>query len=91
MDPSIWEQPELFKPERFATEKVSQVAFSPFGIGNRSCIGKRFAEYEFITVLILLLQRFNLELVDNQQNLETEVILTLQPKKQIQVKFVPRK
>lgn len=47
-DPSIWESPEEFKPERFLDQsyenqqRIKQHYF-PFGIGHRVCIGMKFA------------------------------------------------
>lgn len=41
-DPVIYENPELFDPERFNPERKQKIASStyvPFGIGPRNCIG----------------------------------------------------
>lgn len=45
-NPDVWENPELFNPERFAEGKEAQLprfAYFPFGGGPRQCIGKGLA------------------------------------------------
>ena len=41
-DPSIWAEPETFRPERFLKEEESNIqpyTWLPFGGGPRQCIG----------------------------------------------------
>lgn len=82
-DPSVWgEDAEAFRPERFAPEEVAQRppnAWKPFGNGARACIGRAFAMQEAQLVLIMLLQRFELELDDPAYALEVAETLTLKP------------
>jgi cytochrome P450 len=63
--PSLWTEPEAFRPERWLEKGpdggerlVQSDAFIPFGIGPRVCIGKRFAQIEAATVLKEVLTRF---------------------------------
>ena len=75
--PALWEQPEVFKPERWlAAEGTAEVApdtarqlrtfapFLPFGAGPRMCIGRGFALIEIKLILIDIMHRFTLRLVD---------------------------
>merc|ERR1712203_493626 len=48
-DPSIWSEPETFRPERFLKDEESSIqacSWLPFGGGPRQCIGERFAMVE---------------------------------------------
>lgn len=59
--PDYWENPEVFDPERFAPEKAglrSQMAYYPFGMGPRTCIGNHFAIMEAQLVLAIIAQKF---------------------------------
>lgn len=58
-DPTIWEDPEEFRPERFsgADERaISPVQYMPFGAGPRMCIGMRFAMLEIRMAVIEMLR-----------------------------------
>ncbi|MCI0710688.1 MAG: cytochrome P450 [Chloroflexi bacterium] len=59
--PDVWEQPDVFDPDRFCPENVNgrhQLAWLPFGSGQRQCIGRDFAIMEGQLILASLLQRF---------------------------------
>jgi cytochrome P450/NADPH-cytochrome P450 reductase len=81
-DPTVWEEPEAFRPERFApdaAERLPPNAWKPFGNGARACIGRGFAMQEAQLVLTMILQRFDLDLVDPNYQLKVAETLTLKP------------
>jgi cholesterol 24(S)-hydroxylase len=71
MNPEIWENPEVFDPEKFSDAKnipnFSMIHF-PFSIGPRNCIGQTFAKFESKVILAKLLQKFQFRLLPGQTN-----------------------
>ncbi|KAI3861952.1 hypothetical protein MKW98_018235 [Papaver atlanticum] len=67
-NPDIWgADVHLFKPERFSEGIVkatnnNSMAFSPFGLGPRFCVGSNFAITEAKIALVMILQRFHFTL-----------------------------
>ena len=67
-DPKEWEQPTVFKSNRFldADGKFlgwSKIpSFMPFGIGSRSCPGKDLGKMQVFVLAASLLHRFTIEL-----------------------------
>lgn len=84
-DPSSFDAPDEFRPERFLPEnkhRINQYAFVPFGQGPRACIGVRFA-YESLKLLFLyLLRSFDVEC-------RADTKLEYKPGQQIVVAFQP--
>jgi cytochrome P450 len=65
--PDVFEEPEHFRPDRFAPEAKAALpkgAYVPFGGGSRTCIGMRFGQLEIRTIATALLRRYRLELAD---------------------------
>ncbi|STD03863.1 Cytochrome P450(BM-3) [Dermatophilus congolensis] len=81
-DPTVWEDPERFDPDRFSYERAKDIpanAWKPFGNGQRSCLGRAFALQEAQLVLALLLQRFDIDWSDPTYTLKIKETLTLKP------------
>ncbi len=59
--PAYWEEPEAFKPERFAPDaprKHHPFAYFPFGGGQRSCIGSQLSRLEAQVIMASILKHF---------------------------------
>lgn len=81
-DPRYWQDPEKFFPERFLPQHSKnrpKHAFIPFGAGPRTCIGKLLAMMFSKMILTRVLQRFEIKLA--QQDVKTEALVTLRPKR----------
>ncbi|XP_001358028.1 probable cytochrome P450 9f2 [Drosophila pseudoobscura] len=94
-DPKYFENPNKFDPERFSEENKANIqpfTYYPFGLGQRNCIGSRFALLEAKAVIYYLLKDYRfapakkscipMELASNG--------FQLTPKSGFWVKFVPR-
>jgi len=81
-DAKYFEDPDLFKPERFLLERnphtPSGAAWIPFGDGARICVGMKFALMETCTILALISQRYDL-LSAAPQPIQVERSVTSQP------------
>jgi cytochrome P450 family 6 len=98
-DPDIYENPLEFKPERFANSSngggnAEGIFYTPFGDGPRNCIGMRMGKLTTKIGLAIIMQKFNLEMVDKDmltKELEfhpNQFVLT--PKKLINLKITKR-
>jgi cytochrome P450 len=59
-DPSVFPEPESFRPERFLDGEGSTYTWIPFGGGRRRCLGAAFASFEMRVVLRTILARTTL-------------------------------
>ncbi|XP_033126695.1 cytochrome P450 2U1-like [Anneissia japonica] len=84
-DPSTWESPEEFKPERFLSEDGRKVQLPkewiPFGIGSRRCPGEPLGKSTVFLFFTNLLHGFNLDVPEGapKPNLQPVDGITLQP------------
>ena len=85
--PAFWEQPEVFDPDRFTSERMAQRpkgAYFPFLGGPHQCIGNEFAMLEMCLLVAMVLQRFDVELLPDQAILP-KAALTLRPSAPVRV------
>lgn len=88
-NPELWDEPDKFKPERFAPENIKKIpkyAYFPFGGGPRLCIGNNFALMEMQIVLATLAQRFDFTLLSPQKP-EFDPLITLRSKTSIMMQL----
>lgn len=96
-DPRYYDEPERFRPERFAPDASGQplekrlphFAYFPFGGGPRICIGNGFAMLEAALVLATVAQRFRLKLLPSRP-VEPTALLTLAFKHSVPMQIVAR-
>lgn len=85
--PGFWEAPDAFRPERFsdaARPGLPHLAYFPFGVGPRRCLGDDLAMLELRMVLATLGSRFRVRLLPGQ-DIRPEASVTLRPRGGIKV------
>ena len=53
-----WDEPHVFRPERFTEATPKPYTYMPFLLGPRQCIGKNFAILELKCLVAEILKRF---------------------------------
>ncbi|NER12676.1 cytochrome P450 [Leptobacterium flavescens] len=84
-----WDDPLLFKPERFLSElpEKSKESYFPFGAGPRLCIGNNFAIYEMVLAIKAVVEKYELEAT--KTDIEINPLVTLKPLN-LKLKFTKR-
>ncbi len=88
-DPRFWQRPQVFYPEHFLPEAVSErhkYAFLPFGAGMHNCIGKHFAELEMLLIIVAMLRVFNIK---TQAEIKPTLSITYKPERDVKVTLRP--
>lgn len=86
MDPTLWDEPEAFRPSRFLSEDKTTVNkpkyFMPFGAGRRICLGETLARMEIFLFFSSMMHMFHLNLPKDASppSLEGNVGITISPK-----------
>jgi cytochrome P450 len=89
-DPRYFEQPDQFRPERWAEPRaIPKFAYFPFGGGPRTCIGNSFAMMEAVLVLVTVAQRYRFRPGSKDPVLPWPSI-TLQPRSGITLQVLAR-
>lgn len=90
-DPRWFEDPEEFRPERFAggVQNLPKFAYFPFGGGRRVCVGGRLAMIEAVVSLAAILQRCRMKLPADHVPPKLGTDVALHPKGPIQVDLEP--
>ena len=89
--PEIWQDAEMFKPERWDPAKEQQIpsgAYFPFGGGPRTCIGMPLAQLEAKIILASILQRYTPQPVPGYTP-GFQPVITLRPKRHLEVTLMP--
>jgi cytochrome P450 len=80
-DPRFWDEPGMFRPDRWLAGEPAKdrFAYFPFGAGPRICIGEQFAWMEGVIVLATIARRWRFEL-DPRQRIALDPTITLRAK-----------
>jgi cytochrome P450 len=78
-NPLCFEQPDLFLPDRWSNNSSSTsgaLAFMPFSVGSRNCVGQALADAELHSVLSSLVMNYDFQVIDAGH---ADYFLTLKP------------
>ncbi|XP_077292942.1 cytochrome P450 18a1 [Arctopsyche grandis] len=94
MDPTLWDKPEQFRPERFmdASGNIRKPEyFMPFGVGRRMCLGDVLARMELFLFFANILHTFDISLPEGEPapSLEGNAGVTISPDA-FKIKLTPR-
>ncbi len=91
--PTVWDNPDIFDPERFAPGREEQkrhpFAFLPFGAGPRICIGMHLATAEVKAMAEHILRAYDLSVTPGAQPQEYGMITTF-AEPSLRVRVAPR-
>jgi cytochrome P450 len=67
---NFWKDPFIFNPDRFKRTHIHEkpkVAYFPFGIGERVCIGRNLALQESLLIIAMIMQRYPIKILTKKR------------------------
>ncbi|XP_071922878.1 cytochrome P450 81C13-like [Coffea arabica] len=92
-DPKVWEEPEMFKPERFEAMEMERERFNfvPFGVGRRACPGANMGIRNISLAVGSFIQCFDWRKIEEDEiNTSYTTRITLSMAKPLEVMCIPR-
>ncbi|KAJ0023677.1 hypothetical protein NQD34_003576 [Periophthalmus magnuspinnatus] len=91
-DPAVFQSPDEFLPERWLNRDQSHHPYAsvPFGVGKRSCIGRRIAELELYLAISRILLEFDVKPDPGGVSVKPMTRTLLVPESQINLQFIER-
>jgi cytochrome P450 len=90
-DETLYPEPARFRPERFLERKFGPSEFTPFGGGQRRCLGAAFAEAELGVALSTLVRDWELALASDEPEPCVRRNATMGPKHGVLIRVVGRR
>ncbi|EQC26308.1 hypothetical protein SDRG_15895 [Saprolegnia diclina VS20] len=92
-DPNVFENPTAFVPERWMNKASNRQAAAystlPFGMGARSCVGRRLAETEMYLLLSHLLRTMEVSWIATEAHPKAVIHLLMTPETELTLRFQP--
>ncbi|MEM9950000.1 MAG: cytochrome P450 [Chloroflexota bacterium] len=89
-DPTWWDEPLTFKPERFIGEhQRPKYSYFPFGGGRRVCIGSNLALMEIRLVVATIVRHMDI-VYTNDDPLKPNPMMVMQPNQRVQMHVTQR-
>lgn len=85
--PDIWDESDVFSPERFLIKKHPPHEFAPFGGGMRRCLGGELAMLELKLMLHLSFKHLDLELLNSSTGTTRPLQITIGPRNKLFVRY----
>jgi len=88
----LWNKPNAFMPERFlgaARDKIGRFQYLPFGVGERVCIGQRFALQEAAILIALLARNYRFDYAGDEVPWP-KLRITVQPENDMPMRVTKR-
>ncbi|XP_076012479.1 25-hydroxyvitamin D-1 alpha hydroxylase, mitochondrial [Genypterus blacodes] len=89
-DAAVFQNPDEFQPQRWLNRKHHPYASVPFGVGKRSCIGRRIAELELHLALARILIEFDVKPDPEGHSVKPMTRTLLVPESVINLQFIER-
>jgi cytochrome P450 len=90
-DETLYTESLRFRPERFLERTYGPAEFTPFGGGQRRCLGSAFAEAELRVAVSALAREWELSLADATPEKAIRRNITMGPKRGVRVRVVGRR
>jgi len=89
---TLWVDPEMFKPDRFlgdARANIDRFQYLPFGVGERVCIGQRFAMQEAAILMAVIAKTYRFDYASDEAPWP-KMRITIQPENGMPMRITKR-
>lgn len=89
-NPNVYDNPDTFNPQRFASKKANLFENMPFGYGPRHCAGRQMALDIMKTILAKVILQYRFAPASQAHQVVLSGSITLKPNNDVKLRVVAR-